>query len=61
MAVPVETLDYVAKMPRTYAAMSPEEFFADTYAVFFDPDRDGRSIFPREVATWFGKHVENRE
>jgi hypothetical protein len=60
MAVPIETLDLVAKMPRQYAAMSPEEFFAETYAAFFDPDHDGRSIFPREVATWFDEHVESR-
>src|SRR5262245_51280857 len=45
MAVATETLDkFVARMPDAYAAMSPYEFFAELYALYYDHDDPQRGV-----------------
>jgi hypothetical protein len=55
--VGVETLDLVARMPRAYAAMSPAEFFAELYALYYDSDDPGRGEIPDDVAKWLDLNV----
>jgi hypothetical protein len=60
MAVSTHTLDeYIAKMPDDYAAMSPYEFFAEIYALYYDQDDPMRRVVAddEEVAGWLDRHV----
>src|SRR5262249_11456790 len=60
MAVSVETLDrFVARMPDDYAAMSPYEFFAELYALYYDHDDPQRKVIAAEadVAAWLDRHI----
>lgn len=57
VAVDVETLDLVARMPDAYASMSPLEFFAELYALYYDLDDPKRDAIPVDVVTWMKKHI----
>lgn len=58
MCVSEATLDFVnRKMPDIYAAMSPAEFFAELYALYFDPDDPKRKNVPADVAKWIDKNL----
>jgi hypothetical protein len=50
------TLQLVERMPDDYAAMSPYEFFAELYAVRFDPDED-LSAIPARVLDWIDTNI----
>jgi len=52
-----DTLALVANMPSDYAAMSPLEFFAELYALYFDLDDPQRSAIPPDVIGWLDQHV----
>ncbi len=60
MVVSVDTLGLVAKMDRSYASMSPSEFFAEMYAKYYDGKRETRRIFPPEIQEWFRIYVEEQ-
>jgi CpXC protein len=55
--VETETLKLVGKMPRDYAAMSPFEFFAELYALYFDLDDPLRANIPDPVMQWLKDNV----
>lgn len=57
MAVGTKTLALVARMPSNYAAMSPFEFFAELYALYYDLDDPKRGIIPAAVVTWLGQNI----
>lgn len=58
MCVSEATLDFVNhKMPDRYGAMSPAEFFAELYALYFDLDDPKRRNVPADVAKWIDKHL----
>ncbi len=58
MVVRDDTLAFVnSKMPDNYAAMSPLEFFAELYALYFDLDDPQRKNIPRVVAAWMEKNI----
>lgn len=52
-----ETLDLIAKMPSSYAAMSTFEFFAELYALYYDLDDRGRDMIPRPIRQWLDQNV----
>lgn len=56
-AVDVATLEQVRRMPRSYAAMSPAEFFAELYALYFDSDDPTAAELPEDVRDFFRDHV----
>lgn len=54
MCVSTSTLDFIAeRMPDSYSAMSPAEFFAELYAVVYDMDDPRRKKLPADVLTFF--------
>jgi hypothetical protein len=58
MTVNTLALDLINQgMPDTYAAMSPYEFFAELYALFYDLDDPQRDNIPKEVVKWMKKHI----
>lgn len=57
MSVDTATLALVGNMPSSYAAMSPFEFFAETYALFYDLDDPQRSNVPADVQTWLTTNI----
>lgn len=58
MVVKDDTLAFVnTKMPDNYAAMSPLEFFAELYALYFDLDDPQRKYISRDVAAWMEKNI----
>lgn len=58
MAVDVAWLDFVnQKMPWNYAAMSPAEFFAEIYALYYDPVDPRRTAIPADIAAWLSANV----
>lgn len=60
MVVSTATLDsFVARMPDDYAAMSPYEFFAEVYALYYDQDDPQRKVIAddTDVAHWLDRHV----
>jgi hypothetical protein len=61
MAVDTDTLDLIAKMPDSYAAMSHFEFFAEIYALYYDIDDPKRKAIPTFVATWLDENVGKRD
>jgi hypothetical protein len=61
MAVDAATLDLVADMPDSYAAMSPFEFFAELYALHYDLDDPLRGNIPNDVKTWLDKNIGTAE
>jgi hypothetical protein len=53
MCVNEETLDLVnEKMPDDYAAMSPAEFFAELYALYYDIGDPQRKNIPADAVAW---------
>lgn len=52
-----KTLDLIKKMPSNYASMSPFEFFAELYALFFDEDNPKRKHIPKDVVLWIEKNI----
>jgi hypothetical protein len=62
MSVSEATLDFVNKrLPDNYAAMSPAEFFAEVYALYFDLDDPKRKNVPADVAKWIDKNLGGPE
>lgn len=57
MCVNDTTISLVGKMPSLYAAMSPAEFFAELYALWYDEDDPDRKLVPPAARTWFKKNV----
>lgn len=57
VAVDESTLDLVAQLPDDYAAMSHFEFFAELYALYYDPDDPRWNVVPQEVRDWFDQHA----
>jgi hypothetical protein len=57
MAVDLATLDIVGRMPRSFAAMSPREFFAELYALYYDREDRRRYDLPDDVTEWMARNV----
>jgi hypothetical protein len=58
MCVNETTLEFInAQMPDAYAAMSPGEFFAEVYAIVYDPDHPHRKKLPPDVLKWFEEKI----
>ena len=57
MAVNESTLDLIAEMPSSYAAMSPYEFFAELYALYYDLDDPKRISIPTSVVNWIRETI----
>lgn len=57
MVVDDSALQLVAKLPSDYAAMSPFEFFAELYALYYDLDDPLRKNIPSSIADWFSAHI----
>jgi hypothetical protein len=58
MTVGTAALDMVnGFMPSTYAAMSHYEFFAELYALYFDPGDPRRARIPADVMKWLENQV----
>ena len=51
----------VAKMPDKYAAMSHYEFFAETYALYYDYDDPKRRVIPAAIAECFDDNIGKRD
>lgn len=62
MCVSEATLDFInRRMPDNYGAMSPAEFFAELYALYFDLDDPKRKNVPADVAKWIDKNLGKPE
>lgn len=61
MVVDTATLSLVAKMPSSYAAMSPFEFLAELYALPDDLDDPLHKHVPADVAAWLDGKIGNPE
>ena len=61
MVVNESTLDLVRGMPNDYAAMSPYEFFAELYALFYEPDNSLRDNIPATVKEWLRTNIGDPE
>lgn len=61
MSVNVETIGIISRMPDSYAAMSPAEFFAELYAVLFDVDDPERLQLPEDVVEWLYENIGRPE
>lgn len=59
MVVDVQAISALQSMPDAYAAMSPSEFFAELYAVYYDLDAD-ISFLPETVHHWFESEIGRR-
>jgi hypothetical protein len=58
MAVDEASIEFVnSSMPWNYAAMSPGEFFAELYALYYDLDDPRRASINAGVAAWLDQHV----
>jgi hypothetical protein len=58
MVVSESTLDFInSKMPWNYAAMSPHEFFAEMYALYYRLDARDRANIERPDLQWFAKNI----
>jgi hypothetical protein len=58
MVVDEATLDLIStKMPSRYAAMSPLEFFAELYALYYDLDDPGRPSVPPDAMEWMDRNI----
>lgn len=51
------TLDLVRDMPSSYAAMSPFEFFAELYALFYDLDDPKWANIPQNIRNWLWDNI----
>jgi hypothetical protein len=61
MVVDTATLNLVARMPDSYAAMSHFEFFAELYALNYDLDDPKRKEIPEDVSAWFDDNLGGPE
>ena len=62
MVINEDTLDLINyKMPSTYAAMSPLEFFAELYSLYYDLDDPMRPFIPDEVTKWLDTNIGQQE
>lgn len=61
MVVDEVTLNLVASMPDSYAAMSHFEFFAELYSLYYDYDDPKRSVVPLDVAAWLDSNIGKRD
>jgi len=58
MCVDEATLNFInGRLPDRYAAMSPAEFFAELYALYYDRDDPKRGVIPDDVAQWLDAHI----
>jgi hypothetical protein len=57
MVVNVSALTLIKKMPSSYAAMSPFEFFAELYALYYDLDDPARTALPQNVMSWMSANI----
>jgi len=58
MCVSEATLGFInTRMPDAYAAMSPGEFFAEIYALFYDPGNPKRKNLPADVMKWLDREL----
>lgn len=57
MAVNEAALALVSNMPSSYAAMSPFEFFAELYALYYDLDDPLRGNIPARVSAWLQANI----
>lgn len=57
MCVNKSTISTVLQMPSRYAAMSPPEFFAELYALWYDPEDPQKNAVPQSARTWFAANV----
>lgn len=57
MIVKEDTINVLAIMPDQYAAMSPPEFFAELYAVFYDVEDDDYKKLPKDVKQWLETNI----
>ena len=51
------TLELVKGMPSEYAVMSPFEFFAELYALYYNPANPKRKNIPKDVVAWLNKNI----
>jgi hypothetical protein len=51
------TLDIIKNIRADYAAMSPVEFFAELYALYYDGDDALRTALPAEVTDWLKTNI----
>ena len=62
MCVNVDTLDFIdTKMPDNYAAMSPAEYFAELYALYYDIGDKQRKNIPADVKKWLDGQLGEAE
>jgi len=62
MVVDASTLDnYIAQMPSDYAAMSPLEFFAELYSLYYDYDDPQKYVIDEEISLWLDTNVGVRD
>jgi hypothetical protein len=54
-----DALNLIAQMPSDYAAMSPFEYFAELYALYFDLDDPKRGVLPQSITDWFNTRVSS--
>ena len=58
MIVDISVLDFInTRMPWDYAAMSPAEFFAELYALYYNLGDPRRAAIPPDVAAWLSQNV----
>jgi len=58
MVVEAGTVDFIdEKMPWNYAAMSPSEFFAELYALYYRLDSQWRPNIDQPVRDWFDANI----
>ena len=58
MVVNEDTLDLInSRMPSRYAAMSPLEFFAELYSVYYDLDDPMRNFIPEDARKWMDDNI----
>lgn len=55
--VDAATITLIKKMPSRYAAMSPFEFFAELYALYYDLDDPKRPVIPKRVTKWLDENI----
>lgn len=57
MVVSEEALNMVEIMPSNYAVMSPAEFYAELYALYYNSNDPNRENLPADLLDWFSNHA----
>lgn len=57
MVINESALELVDKMPSNYALMSPFEFFAELYAMYYDEDDPKRLVIPASAGKWLDENI----